>query len=135
MGFWAPIDTTGGRATSDTDLQIALRLVRRSGVLGTLSPPLEVEVGRPRTISLVGFFVGAQLNALARHHRGHLVEIARVLNALTPAQRERLGLRNWDPAQTYDRIDRLFVRLCDVLEAGNNGVDAQWFANRFAAAG
>jgi hypothetical protein len=142
MGLRAPIDTTGGRPTLDTELQVAIRVVRRAGVLEPLARLLDAEVGRPRTISLLGFLVGAQLNALARHHQGHLVEIARVLNALTDAQRQRLGLGDWAPAQTYDRLERLFIRLCAVLDERHEiaiggrrvRLDAGWFANRFAAA-
>jgi len=48
--------------------------------------------------------VAAQLNALQRHHRGHLVEIARILNAMTPEQHASLGIREWDPAEAYDRV-------------------------------
>lgn len=142
MALRAPIDTGGGRPTSDTELQVALRVVHRSGIVPPLSGLLDSDVGRPRTVSLLGFFVGAQLNAMVRHHRGHLVEVARALNALTDDQRHRLELRNWDPEQTYDRIERLFVRLCSVLEEGHEAViggrsvrlDAGWFANSLGAA-
>ncbi len=32
------------------------------------------------------------------------------------------------------RVDRLVLRLCEVLEANHSGVDATWFANRLARA-
>src|SRR5712691_12706882 len=105
----APIDTDGGRATGETDLQIARQVIDRSGVLPVLSPILESGVGRPRTLSLQGFLVAAQLNALHRHHQGHLVEIARILNAMTSEQRASLGISEWDPSEAYDRVERLFV--------------------------
>ncbi len=76
-------------------------------------------MGRHRTISVRGLLVACQLNALARHHRAHLVEVARIINALTDEQRAELGIVKHDPAQTYDRVDRLFNRLCDVLDAGH----------------
>lgn len=123
MALRAPIDTGGGRPTSDTELQVALRVVHRAGIVPPLSGLLDCDVGRPRTISLLGFLAGAQLNAMVRHHRGHLVEVARALNALTDDQRERLEIRKWDPEQTYDRIERLFVRLCSVLEEGHRSRD------------
>ena len=125
----APLDTAGGRPTTAAELQTALRIVHRSGVLERLTPEFENEVGRPRTLTLIGFLVAAQLNALARHHRGHLVEIARTLNALTGEQRTRLGMVRWDPAEAYDRVERIFVRLCRVLDG-----DAGWFANALATA-
>lgn len=37
-------------------------------------------VGRHRAINLRAFLVACQLNALARHHKAHLIEIARVIN-------------------------------------------------------
>ena len=74
----APIDTSGGRPTTTAELDTAARIVTKSGVLGVLAEHFENLVGRPRTLPLAAFLVAAQLNALARHHVGHLVEIARV---------------------------------------------------------
>ena len=51
---------------------------------------VDSEVGRPRTISVRGLLVACQLNALARHHKGLVVEVARVINAMTADQRDRL---------------------------------------------
>jgi hypothetical protein len=134
----ASIDTGGGRATGETDLQIARQVIEKSGVLPVLSPLLETGVGRPRTLPLEAFLVAAQLNALHRHHQGHLVEIARILNAMTPEQRASLGIGKWDPAEAYDRVERLFVSLCRVLEerpvVDGVEIDAEWFANRIMAA-
>lgn len=134
----APLDGAGGRATSTTDLQIACRLVDRAGVVPLLTPSMDAEVGRHRTISVRGLLVASQLNALARHHRAHLVEVARIINAFTDDQRDVLGIVKHDPEQTYDRVDRLFNKLCDMLDAGHvvGGVklDAKWLANRLAAA-
>jgi hypothetical protein len=73
-------------------------------------------------------------NALARHHEAHLIEVARVINALTDEQRDRLGIFGHDPAQTYDRVDRTFTKLAEVLDAGHPGIDAKWFANALAQA-
>jgi len=134
----APLDGAGGRPTTNTDLQVACRIVDRSAVVSVLSPLLDAVVGRHRTISVRGLLVACQLNALARHHRGHLVEAARIINALTEDQRAVLGIVQHDPAQTYDRVDRLFNKLCDVLDAADLvvgvRVDAKWLANRLAAA-
>jgi len=130
----APIDTSGGRPTSTAELNIARQLVRKSGVVEVLSPFLDAEVGRPRQLSLEAFMVALQLNALHRHHQAHLVEAARVLNALTDDQRRSLGLSSWDQAEAYPRVDRLFVSLCQILESEDAGVDATWFANQVARA-
>ncbi|MFI5042510.1 MAG: hypothetical protein ACHQNA_11805, partial [Acidimicrobiales bacterium] len=134
----APLDGNGGRATSNADLQIACRVVDRAGVVPVLAPLMDAEVGRHRTVSVRGLLVACQLNALARHHRAHLIEVARIINALTDEQRASLGIVKHDPEETYDRVDRLFNKLCDVLDAGHavDGVrlDAKWLANRLAAA-
>jgi hypothetical protein len=130
----APIDTTGGRPTSGAELSIARQLVARSGIVAALTPAIDADVGRPRHLSLEGLLVGFQLNALRRHHNGHLVEVARVLNALTDEQRDALGIRGWDPDESYPRVDRLFIQLCRVLESNDSGFDAQWFANQLARA-
>src|SRR5713101_7281352 len=116
MKHRAPLDASGGRPTGETDLQVASQLIEKSGVLAILSPILESGLGRPRTLSLRAFLVAAQLNALHRHHRGHLVEIARVLNAMTADQLASLGVIDWDPAEAFDRVERLFICLCKVLE-------------------
>lgn len=133
-----PIDTDGGRATSETDLQIARQVIEKSGVLPVLTALLETGVGRPRTLPLEAFLVAAQLNALHRHHQGHLVEIARTLNAMTAEQQASLGISEWDASEAYGRVERLFVSLCRVLEeqpvVDRVEVDAGWFANRIIAA-
>jgi len=138
MSRRAPIDTGGGRATSNTDLQIACRIIDTAGVVALLSPLLDAEVGRQRTITIRGLMVACQLNALARHHRAHLVEVARIINALRDEQRAELGIVRHDPDETYFRVDRLFNRLCEVLDAGHviDGVriDAKWLANQLAVA-
>lgn len=134
----APVDADGRRPTSHADLQVACRVADRSGAIPVLTSLVDSEVGRPRTISVRALLVAAQLNALARHHKGHLVEVARVINAMTNEQRAWLGIFDHDPAQTYHRVDRLFNRLCDALDDGHvvDGfrVDAKWLANRLAAA-
>src|SRR5580704_5490924 len=99
----APIDAHGGRATSNTDLQIACRVVDRAGVVPALLSLLDAEVGRHRTISVRGLLVACQLNALARHHRAHLVEVARIVNAMTDAQRVSLGIVKHHAPPTYNR--------------------------------
>lgn len=138
MRWRAPIDAGGGRATSATDMQIACRIVDRAGVVPALSDLLDAEVGRHRTISVRGLLVACQLNALARHHRAHLVEVARIINVLTDDQRVELDIGHHGPELTYSRVDRLFNRLSDVLDqrqaVDGVRVDAKWLANRIAAA-
>jgi hypothetical protein len=130
----APIDTDDGRPTSAGEMNIARQLVQKAGVIEVLKPFLDADVGRPRHLSLEGLLVALQLNALHRHHQAHLVEAARVLNALTEDQRTALGITSWDPTETYARVDRLFVTLCQILESGRDGIDATWFANCLARA-
>jgi hypothetical protein len=128
------LDEGGGRPTSSSELNLARQLIERSGVVDVLGPFIDAEVGRPRHLSLLGLLVACQLNALGRHHQGHLVQVARTLNALTPQQRSQLGITSWDPAESYPRVTRLFTKLCRVLELEEAGVDATWFANRLARA-
>ena len=73
----APLDTTGGRPTSGAELTIARQLIKKSGLVAALTPAIDAGVGRPRHLSLESLLVGLQLNALRRHHEGHLVEVAR----------------------------------------------------------
>ena len=130
----APIDTDHGRPTSAGELNVARQLVQKSGLVDILSPCLDTGVGRPRHLSLEGLLVALQLNALRRHHQAHLVEAARVLNALTDNQRLALGITSWDPAESYARVDRLFVTVCQILESDGSGIDAASFANQLARA-
>src|SRR5205814_6763200 len=62
----------------------------------------------------------------------------RILNAMTPDQLASLGVSEWDQAEAYDRVERLFVSLCKILEEGpvvdDIELDAPWFANRIMAA-
>ena len=106
----APVDTSGGRASTEREFKTALGIVRRSGVVAVLSKRLDSSVGRPRALSLEGLLVAAQLNALSRHHQAHLAEVARTLNAMTESQRCTLGIRRWKPMEAYDRVEYLFIR-------------------------
>ena len=130
----APLDTAGGRPTSTVELNMARRVIEDSGILEVLRPLIDADVGRPRKLSLLGLLVGCQLNALSRHHQAHLVEVARIINALTEDQRLGLEIGEWDPEEAYPRVERLFVKLCRVLESQDAGVDAAWFANQLARA-
>ncbi len=125
----APLDVSDGRPTSGADLNLARQLVERSGILEVLGPFVDSEIGRPRHLSLLGFLVACQLNAFHRHHQAHLVEVTRVLNALTDEQRRSVGICCWDQSGSSARTERLFVKLCAVLDSGEAGVDAQWFAD------
>ena len=129
-----PLDTSGGRPTSGAELALARQVLGRSRLVDLLSPFIDAEVGRPRHLSLLGFLVACQLNALRRHHRGHLVEVARTLNALSDEQRGSLDIWGWDPDETYPRVERLFLKLCRVLDSGAAGIDATGFAHHLARA-
>ena len=130
----APLDLGGGRPTSGAELNIARQVIIRSGVLDALSPLIDSGVGRPRHLSLLGLLVACQLNAMGRHHQAHLVEVARTLNALMEAQRRSLDIRDWDCDEAYHRVERLFLRLCEVLGSGDAGLNEEWFANQLARA-
>jgi hypothetical protein len=130
----APLDTSGGRPTTAAELNVVRQLMDRSGLVDLLAPHIDADVGRPRTLSLFGFLVAAQLNALHRHHQEHLVEIARVLNALSDDQRSSLGIVSWAPEESYSRVERLFARLSRILESGEAGIDGSGFATRLARA-
>ena len=130
----APLDLGGGRPTSGSELNIARQVIIRSGVVDALSPLIDSGIGRPRHLSLLGLLVACQLNALGRHHQAHLVEVARTLNAMREAQRRSLDITDWDPDEAYHRVERLFVRLCEVLDSGEAGLNEEWFANELVRA-
>ena len=130
----APLDSSGGRPTTGHELQLASGIVDRSGVVAVLDPFFTAEVGRHHTISLRALLVACQLNALVRHHKAHLIEVARLINSMTDDQRERLGIIKHDPAQTYDRVDRAFTKLAVLLESGVAGITAKDLANKLALA-
>jgi hypothetical protein len=109
-------------------------VIRRSGLVDVLAPWIDTDVGRPRLLGLEALLVVFQLNALHRHHQAHLVQAARLLNALTDDQRAALSITSWDPAETYDRLERLFVKLCQVLDSKEAGINATDFANELARA-
>lgn len=129
-----PLDHTGGRPTTAHDLQLASGIIHRSGVVDVLAPLLDAELGRHRTVTDRGALIACQVKALSRHHHAHLIEVTRVVNAMTDEQRAALGFTKHDPAQTYDRLDRLFLKLATMLEAGHSGVSAKWMANAIANA-
>jgi hypothetical protein len=129
-----PLDVDGGPPPSGAEMSLARQIVRRSGVVETLLPHLDAEVGRPRRLPLEALLVALQLNALGRRHQAHLIDVARLLNAMTDEQRRSIGIKVWDEAEAYDRVDWLFNKLCRVLGEGNPGLDATWFANALARA-
>jgi hypothetical protein len=129
-----PLDLSGGRPPSHEEFEIARQVVAKSGVVAAIERELEHDTGRPRVLALVALLVAFQINALRRHHQAHLVEAARVLNAMTDEQRGRLELTSWDPSETYARVERLFVEVCQLLEDAHDGHDATWFANALARA-
>jgi hypothetical protein len=67
-------------------------VVDRSDVLGFLGPTVSSAIGRPGTLNLRAVLVAGLLNAMARHHKGHVSEPGRALNALTNDQRDRLDV-------------------------------------------
>lgn len=138
----APIHTSGGRAPTAAEFDTARRMVKLSGILEPLRARLDHVDGRPRSLSVEGFLVGMQINALRRHHVAEIVEVARVLNTLSARQLDALGIANWDPVEAYDRVDRLFILLFKALEAGWDAavdgevehIDADWFLERWLRA-
>ena len=60
----APLDLSGGRPTSGSELNIARQVIIRSGVVDALNPLVDSGIGRPRHLSLLGLLVACQLNAL-----------------------------------------------------------------------
>ncbi len=65
-----------------------------------------------------------------------------MINAFTDKQRARLGFTAHDPDQTYDRTERLYVRICSTLDAGHvvdfdgylQPLDREWLGNAIARA-
>jgi hypothetical protein len=138
----APINTSGGRATTPEEFRAARLVITRSGLLGPLKGLIDGATGRKRSLSVEGFLVAKQVNGLRRHHQGHLAEIARTINGFTDQQRDELGIIGWDPRESYDRTDRFFNLLADALEQGSTAVvdgvqvaiDSVWYMDRFIRA-
>jgi len=74
------------------------------------------------------------MNALQRCHQAHLIDVARLLNALDDDERHKLGIKNWDKEEAYARVTWLFSKLCRVLDSGVDGLSTGWFANCLARA-
>ncbi len=130
-----PLDTSGRRQPSGSQLTLARQLVYRSGVIDVLAPYIDdAATGRPRRLTLEALLVGLQANALRRNHQAHLIDVARLLNSLSDKERSRLGITSWDPDETYLSVVRLYSKLCSVLEAGIEGIDTQWFVDRLLRA-
>ena len=129
-----PLDTDGHRRPSANELALARQIVRRSGVVEALSPYVDSDTGRRRRLPFEALLVALQANALQRHHQAHLVDVARLLNALSDKERKQLGISEWKPDESYSRVVWLFSKLCRVLGAGIEGIDEQWFANQLARA-
>jgi hypothetical protein len=52
-----PLDTAGGRPTTVAELNVACQFIERFGLVDCLAPHFCTEVGRPRTLSLLGFLI------------------------------------------------------------------------------
>jgi hypothetical protein len=102
--------------------------------MGALSPHFDAEVGRPRHLPLEALLVALQINALQRAHQAHLIDVARLVNALEDEERDKLGIKNWDKEEAYARVTWLFSKLCRVLNSGVDGLSPGWFANALARA-
>ena len=63
-----------------------------------------------------------------------MIDIARLLNALSDQEREKLGIRIWAEDEAYARVTWLFTKLCRVLDSGVDGLSTEWFANALARA-
>src|SRR5437867_2787996 len=81
-GIRIPVDVEGGPAPKDSHFQAALDVIRRSGLVEVLSPLMDADVGRPRSLTLEALFVAMLLNAQPAHHVEHLVQITIKLNSL-----------------------------------------------------
>ena len=130
----APLDVSGGRPPTAEEMSLAEDIVRRSRLVQDLSPHLNADTGRRRHLSVRALLVALQLNALQRRHQAHLVNAARMLNSLTRAQLETLGVYRWDTSNSYRRVQWLYGQLCALLDSGAAGIDADAFANRLANA-
>lgn len=145
-GMTAPrarLETDRARRPRSSEVNEAIAIVDRSGVVPVLSARLDRPVGRPRSLSVKGLLVAMVLNGLADGHQAQIRAIAATLNALTGQQRRDLGIRNWDPREAYRRTDRLFNKLAQALDdtwsAEVDGhtvtIDGDWLLNRLAPAG
>lgn len=96
------------------DIELAIRIVDRSGVVDWLSPYLDSNVGRRRSVSLHGFFVAYVLNGLQAKHDAHMASIARTLYALPANQLRDLGC---DPGEFGPHLYKVVAYLSNKLSA------------------
>ncbi len=82
MSRRSAVDVSGGAQPSTEEFSIARQVVKKSRLVAALEAHVGSKVGRPRHLSLEGLLVAMQVNALRRHHRAHVVQAARTLNAM-----------------------------------------------------
>jgi hypothetical protein len=106
-----------GPPPTAAELKDATRIVDESGVVPRLAKGIDASMGRPRLLTVRGWFVAATVNGIRQHHKAHLIQITRVLNSMTPEQRSSLGITSWPRAGAYKRVVYLFHKMSQVLES------------------
>jgi hypothetical protein len=112
----APIDVEGGGAPTDDEFRTAFRIIHRSGLVELLTPHVDTTAGRPRILPLRALLVAAMINALRSNHVALLTRITSVVNSFSGAQQRALGMEGWFEPGSYHRVQRLAVRIIEVLE-------------------
>jgi hypothetical protein len=112
----APIDVAGAGAPTEEEFKTASSIIDRSGLVDLLSPYVDSDVGRPRTMPLRALLVAVMINALRTGHAAHLVRITRVVNSFSGAQQRALGIDGWLEQGSYHRVARLVDRVIEVVE-------------------
>jgi hypothetical protein len=108
-----------GHQLTDERFNEVLTVIERCAALPVLERMIVRPTGRPRTTMTVkGLFFALQAVASLPHHRMYVLDGARLLNGLTPSQRQQLDIA-WPskPDHMYRRLYRLFDTIARLLEA------------------
>jgi hypothetical protein len=113
----------GARAPSTRELDEAIGQVRRSGVVPVIAFHLHRRRDAESRCSVKGYEVAITLHGYLKAHRMALIDIVRLMNALSHDALNLLGMPRWTPIGSYDRFQRLHSRVSAALDEGWNHID------------
>jgi hypothetical protein len=134
------INFRGARPPRTREIHEAIAQVRQSGVVPVLQARLNRRADANRRLSILGYETAVTLHGWTRHHRMHLVEVVRLINAFTPSTLRLLGMPDWHYDGCYDRFQRLFTAISRALKHGwhhadpdtnvTTFIDLNWYRQR-----
>ncbi len=117
-----PASGDPGPPPTHSQFQDAVRIVEASGVTPVLAARIDTPSGRPRALTVRGYYVAALLSAIRHPHRAWVSDIAGMLNSMTDQQRRSLGIPSWPRKGAYKRTFYLFHKIAESsLEDARDG--------------